>query len=130
MSKPPYPPPAGTSPRNTDQPHCDEARITSYNVCYTKLLRVDLAACVINRAPTDVTEEVVSEIKRKVLPEAKLPVYAIPENEALGKPSIGDVKRWLDADVLYGHSGLQALVDNYVVAAMQIGNFLDRNNFV
>jgi len=26
MSKPPYPPPAGTSPRNTDQPHCDEAR--------------------------------------------------------------------------------------------------------
>ena len=27
--------------------------------------------------------------------------------------------------MLYGHSGLQALVDNYLVAAMQIGNFLD-----
>ncbi len=35
------------------------------------------------------------------------------------------MKRWLSADVLYGHSGLHSLVDNYVVAAMQIGNFLE-----
>jgi phosphate acetyltransferase len=84
---------------------------------------VDSLACIVNRAPEGMTDELVSHIERKGGQEA-MPVYVIPEDEALGKPSINDVRRWLDADVLYGHSGLQALVDNYVVAAMQIGNFL------
>ena len=86
---------------------------------------VDLVACIVNRAPEGVTEEMVKHIECKVRCKEPMPVYSIPENEALGKPTIGDVKRWLDADVLYGHSGLQGLVDNYVVAAMQIGNFLE-----
>ncbi len=85
---------------------------------------VDFVACVVNRAPEGMTDEMVSHIECKVRKES-MPVYTIPENEALGKPTIGDVKRWLDADVLYGHSGQQGLVDNYVVAAMQIGNFLE-----
>ena len=86
---------------------------------------VELAACVINRAPVGLTDMMIDEIWQKVETRADMPIYAIPENEALGKPSLGDVKRWLDADVLYGHSGMQTLVDNYVVAAMQIGNFLE-----
>ena len=85
---------------------------------------VDSLACVVNRAPDGMTDELVGHIERKGGQEL-MPVYVIPEDEALGKPSINDVRRWLDADVLYGHSGLQALVDNYVVAAMQIGNFLE-----
>lgn len=85
---------------------------------------VDLVACIVNRAPEGVTEEMVRHIECKVRCKERMPVYFIPENEALGKPTVGDVKRWLDADVLYGHSGMQGLVDNYVVAAMQIGNFL------
>ncbi|WP_338667424.1 phosphate acetyltransferase [Pseudodesulfovibrio methanolicus] len=84
---------------------------------------VDSLACIVNRAPEGMTDELVRHIERKGGQEP-MPVYVIPEDEALGKPSINDVRRWLDADVLYGHSGLQALVDNYVVAAMQIGNFL------
>jgi phosphate acetyltransferase len=86
---------------------------------------VDLVACIVNRAPEGVTEEMASHIECKVRCKNPMPVYVIPEDEALGKPSIADVKRWLDADILYGHSGLQGLVDNYVVAAMQIGNFLE-----
>ena len=84
---------------------------------------VDCLACVVNRAPMGMTDELVSHIELKGSLET-MPVYVIPEDEALGKPSINDVRRWLDADVLYGHSGLMSLVDNYVVAAMQIGNFL------
>ncbi|MBI9079703.1 MAG: phosphate acetyltransferase [Pseudodesulfovibrio sp.] len=86
---------------------------------------VELVACIVNRAPEGVTEEMASHIKCKVHCKEPMPVYTIPENEALGKPTIGDVKRWLNAEVLYGHSGLNGLVDNYVVAAMQIGNFLE-----
>ncbi|CCH50388.1 phosphate acetyltransferase [Pseudodesulfovibrio piezophilus] len=85
---------------------------------------VDFLACVVNRAPEGMTDEVIGTIKCKIS-EDPMPVYVIPENEALANPTIADVKRWLDADVLYGHSGLQSLVDNYVVAAMQIGNFLE-----
>ena len=86
---------------------------------------VDLVACIVNRAPAGVTEDMAREIQCKVRCKTPMPVYIIPENEALGKPTVGDVKRWLDADVLYGHSGLQGLVDNYLIAAMQIGNFLE-----
>ncbi len=85
---------------------------------------VDSLACIVNRAPEGMTDELVSHIELKES-QSHMPVYVIPEDEQLGKPSIADVKRWLDADVLYGHSGLQALVDNYVIAAMQIGNFLE-----
>ncbi len=85
---------------------------------------VDSLACLVNRAPEGMTDEMVCHIEGKG-EEKKLPIYVIPENEALGKPSIADVKRWLDAEVLYGHSGMQTLVENYVVAAMQVGNFLD-----
>lgn len=86
---------------------------------------VELAACVINRSPAGFDGDMIAEIKSKVELKADIPIYAIPENEELGKPTLGDVRRWLDADVLYGHSGMQTLVDNYVVAAMQIGNFLE-----
>ncbi|BDQ36792.1 phosphate acetyltransferase [Pseudodesulfovibrio nedwellii] len=84
---------------------------------------VDFIACVVNRAPEGMTDEMCGTIECDRNGE-HMPLYVIPENEALGKPSIGDVKRWLDADILYGHSGMQTLVDNYVIAAMQIGNFL------
>jgi len=84
---------------------------------------VDFIACVVNRAPEGMTDELCDTIECDRNGE-HMPLYVIPENEALGKPSIGDVKRWLDADILYGHSGMQTLVDNYVIAAMQIGNFL------
>jgi len=85
---------------------------------------VDLVACIVNRAPHGMTQEMAQHIMCKVKCKSPMPVYIIPENESLGKPTVGDVKRWLDAEVLYGHSGMQGLVDNYLVAAMQIGNFL------
>lgn len=86
---------------------------------------VDFMACIVNRAPEGMTNDLCSLIDCKVGGDEDMPVYVIPEDEKLGKPTIHDVKRWLDADVLYGHSGMQALVDNYLIAAMHIGNFLD-----
>ncbi|MBU0943682.1 MAG: phosphate acetyltransferase [Proteobacteria bacterium] len=86
---------------------------------------VDLVACVINRAPAGFTEEMLSHIQDKVQCKQLIQFYSIPENETLGKPTINDVKRWLNGQVLYGHSGLSAVVDNYVIAAMQVSNFLN-----
>ncbi len=87
---------------------------------------VDLVSCVVNRSPRSMDPgEIVEHICENARCSKDLLVYAIPENEALGSPSMNDVRRWLDAQVLYGHGGLQTLVSNYLVAAMQIGNFLE-----
>jgi len=54
-----------------------------------------------------------------------LPVYILPESASLGRPTIKDVMKWLDADVLYGRESIDARIDNYIIAAMRIRNFLD-----
>ena len=111
-----------TSGRNKNQDEVTNITKTTLDTLEEK--GVDCLACVVNRAPAGLTKEIVGHIEVGDSKES-LPIYVIPEDEKLGKPSINDVRRWLDADVLYGHSGLQSLVDNYVVAAMQIGNFLE-----
>jgi len=86
---------------------------------------VEIAGCIINRAPAGFIEDTAGSIKCMEQFNRTIPLYAIPEHKALGNPSVDDVKRWLGAEVLYGESSMQTLVDNYLVAAMQIGNFLD-----
>ncbi|WP_319543442.1 phosphate acetyltransferase [uncultured Pseudodesulfovibrio sp.] len=106
-----------------DKTPVEVANITQSTLDTLSEKGVDFIACVVNRAPEGMTDELCGTIKCDRNGE-HMPLYVIPENEALGKPTVGDVKRWLDADILYGHSGMQTLVDNYVIAAMQIGNFL------
>ncbi len=86
---------------------------------------VELAGCIINRAPEGFLEETAGNIKCMAQFNRSIPLYVIPEHKALGNPSVEDVKRWLGAKVLYGEASMLTLVDNYLVAAMQIGNFLD-----
>lgn len=86
---------------------------------------VDIGACVVNRAPAGLTAEHLQHIECCPHLEEKIPVFAIPENAELSNPSMNDVLRWLGGQVLYGHGTLHTLVDNYLIAAMQIGNFLD-----
>nr|WP_321513966.1 phosphate acetyltransferase [uncultured Pseudodesulfovibrio sp.] len=106
-----------------DKTPVEVANITQSTLDTLSEKGVDFIACVVNRAPEGMTDELCGTIECDRNGE-HMPLYVIPENEALGKPTVGDVKRWLDADILYGHSGMQTLVDNYVIAAMQIGNFL------
>jgi phosphate acetyltransferase len=86
---------------------------------------VDIVAAIVNRISVDNPDGISSEIKCKARCTEPLSVYLIPEEESLGNPSIKDVIKWLDASVLYGHGQLETQVENYLVAAMQIGNFLD-----
>ncbi|WP_028585080.1 phosphate acetyltransferase [Desulfogranum mediterraneum] len=86
---------------------------------------IDLACCIINRAPEGFLEATGGSIKCLEQFERGMPLYIIPENKALGNPSIDNVKRWLGADLLFGKASMMTLVDSYLVAAMQIGNFLE-----
>ena len=86
---------------------------------------VDVTACIINRAPETFLRDTASNAKCREQFGRAFPLYVIPENKALGNPTIDDVKRWLGAEVLYGKPSMLNLVSNYLVAAMQISNFLE-----
>ena len=85
---------------------------------------VDVAGCIINRASESFIKATAGSIKCMEQFSRSFPLYVIPENKALGNPTIDDVKRWLGAEVIYGKPSMLNLVDNYLVAAMQISNFL------
>lgn len=87
---------------------------------------VELVSAVVNRAEKSAdSKAIISGLCSKARCEQPLSVYVIPEEDGLGNATIKDVKQWLDAEVLYGSDRLETLVDDYLVAAMQIGNFLD-----
>jgi phosphate acetyltransferase len=86
---------------------------------------VDIAGCIINRAPETFLRDTATSAKCREQFGRPYPLYVIPENKSLGSPTIDDVKRWLGAEVLYGKPSMLNLVDNYLVAAMQISNFLE-----
>ncbi len=97
----------------------------SINVETLREAGVDIAGCILNRAPENFIRDTATNSKCRDQFESSFPFYVIPENRSLGCPSVDDVKRWLGAEILYGKQGMLNLVDNYLVAAMQIGNFLE-----
>ncbi|MDR0466727.1 MAG: phosphate acetyltransferase [Deltaproteobacteria bacterium] len=86
---------------------------------------LDLVSVVVNRASVTAEErQTISEglhCKRSADPL----VYVLPEDAILAKPTMEDVRKWLDAQVLYGHGYMDTLVGDYLIAAMQVHNFLD-----
>ncbi|WP_319587425.1 phosphate acetyltransferase [uncultured Desulfobulbus sp.] len=98
---------------------------TAITIDTLEQMGVDITACIINRAPETFLRDTASNAKCREQFGRAFPLYVIPENKALGNPTIDDVKRWLGAEVLYGKPSMLNLVSNYLVAAMQISNFLE-----
>ena len=53
-------------------------------------------------------------------------VHIIPNDENLGNPSVGEVARLLNAEILYGEKNLTRHVRSFTIAAMQLRNLLAR----
>ncbi|MDY0274688.1 MAG: phosphate acetyltransferase [Desulfomicrobium sp.] len=85
---------------------------------------VDILGIIVNRADVPDRNALRMDL-RKVLNQPDLLVYIIPEVAILGKPTMADVMKWVGAEVLYGRDGLAAQVNDIVVAAMQIENFIN-----
>ncbi|GAB7022342.1 phosphate acetyltransferase [Salidesulfovibrio brasiliensis] len=86
---------------------------------------LEVMGLVVNRASGDLPEGTLRDITEKTRSSHPLLAYVIPDDKRLGNPTIHDVIKWLDAKVLYGHGRLDTQVDNFVTAAMHIGNFLN-----
>jgi len=85
----------------------------------------EVVAAVINRLEAVDPKAVIEGVSERIKRAEPLLIYAVPEKSALGNPTMKDYKKWLGATVLYGHGRLDAQVDKTVIAAMQIGNFLN-----
>ena len=67
-----------------------------------------------------------AEILLAVLPEDANPASVIPEDANLLHPHHGgEIQAELGGEVLFGEAGLGNQVDNYVIGAMQVPNFLN-----
>ncbi|MDR1685476.1 MAG: phosphate acetyltransferase [Desulfovibrio sp.] len=87
---------------------------------------VDVAACIVNRAEVGEKEaaNIAAAIRQHGNAAVRPAAYTFPEVRTLSSPTAGDIRKRLNAEVLYGHDGLDTLVDDYLVAAMHVENFL------
>lgn len=84
----------------------------------------DILATVINGVAPPQLDELKAWLERSSL--GSTPVYLVPEDPALSRPTIGDIAHSLDARVINGETdGLNREIMHYKVAAMQVPDFLD-----
>jgi phosphate acetyltransferase len=86
--------------------------------CYT-------IAAIVNRVDPKDGNKIIKGLKKKDLVRNQL-IYAIPEDESLGRPTVGEIAEVLGAEVLHGEEQLNRHVYGFTVAAMQLQNFLTR----
>jgi phosphate acetyltransferase len=83
-----------------------------------------LAATAVNRVTADKVDSIAEQI-RGLQPKGE-PLYVLPEEPTLGKPTVGEIARALNATILQGESNeLNREVRDFKVAAMNLPNFLD-----
>lgn len=82
-------------------------------------------ATIINRIVPKDAKKAIKALKKRDSVRSQL-VYAIPENESLGRPTVGEIAEMIGAEVLYGSEQLNRHVHHFSVAAMQLHNFLTR----
>ncbi|UOQ70413.1 phosphate acetyltransferase [Hymenobacter cellulosilyticus] len=84
---------------------------------------VPVLLAVANRIAPDQAADV-RELLRSQLPEEVL-LSVIPEDANLLHPTMREIHEGLGGKLLFGESGLDNQVDNYVIGAMQVPNFLN-----
>ena len=83
-----------------------------------------VVATVINRVDPDRIADVKAQIKKMGLEEE--PIYVLPEEPTLGKPTVGEIARNLKARILLGEpDGLNREVRDFKIAAMHLPHFLE-----
>lgn len=101
--------------------------VRSIKVYYESLAErnCDLVATIVNR----IDPLSVATVREKFAEfdiDTNKQVYLIPEDENLGNPSVGEVARLLNAEILYGEDSLTRHVRSFTIAAMQLRNLLER----
>lgn len=87
---------------------------------------VQVLSLIANKVKPSKRDEILRRLKH-ILPKSIL-ISAIPSHEQLSNPTMGEIMDSLGAKLLFGEQYLTNRVDQSVVGAMQLHNFLDRIN--
>ncbi len=90
--------------------------------------KCEVVATVVNRVDPDSLEVVGRKLSSMKAGSDQL-IYVIPNDENLGNPSVGEVARLLNAEILYGEESLSRHVRSFTIAAMQLRNLLERIDY-
>ncbi|MXV37774.1 phosphate acetyltransferase [Flavobacteriaceae bacterium Ap0902] len=83
---------------------------------------VQILGLVANKVKLENIDLIKIKLREKVTPDVD--IYTIPLVESLSQPTIKEIAKELDAEVLYGEAFLSNLSGNFAVGAMQLRNFL------
>ena len=84
---------------------------------------LDVVATIVNRRSLTQTE--LDELRGHFsTQENSALIFSVPNDPTIGQPTMADVKKGLDAEVLFGEKRLDALVGDYLIAAMHVDNVL------
>ncbi|MCG6909511.1 MAG: phosphate acetyltransferase [Deltaproteobacteria bacterium] len=84
-----------------------------------------ILATIVNRVHPPERRRVQRYLKREVRPDS--PLWILPEEPVLGKPTVGDIARALGAKILNAREGsLTREISGFKIAAMNLPHFLER----
>ncbi|MDR2503198.1 MAG: phosphate acetyltransferase [Deltaproteobacteria bacterium] len=87
---------------------------------------LEIAACLVNRSSLSKSDsDKLTQTLHAHNVATPMTVSVLPEEPKLANPTVGDVCKWINGKILYGEKRLDNLVGAYLVAAMQVGNFLE-----
>lgn len=85
---------------------------------------LDVVATIVNRR--NLTQTELDELRAHFsTQESPALIFSVPNDPTIGQPTMADVKKGLDAEVLFGEKRLDALVGDYLIAAMHVDNVLN-----
>jgi len=101
--------------------------VRSIKVYHESLMarKCHVVATVVNRVASGDLEILEQKLSAEKVDSGEL-TYIIPNDENLGNPSVGEVGRLLNAEILYGEENLTRHVRSFTIAAMQLRNLLER----
>ena len=85
---------------------------------------VDIQGIIVNRANPHCLDALKTTLEEAIQARDCL-VYTIPELEALSRPTIWDVQKYFDAEIIYGKEAMGNQNSDYIIAAMLAPNFLN-----
>ena len=86
---------------------------------------VDILSVIINRVEVQDSEKILEGIRCQFHDDGDCLTYLIPESPSLGNPTMKDVHKWLGGEIISGREFMDIQVEEYLVAAMQVNNFLE-----
>jgi phosphate acetyltransferase len=85
----------------------------------------EVISLIVNRTPVNLQENLLDQLKESFNKKIDL-IYTIPLEKTLESLTMSEVAEALDAEIVFGQKQLNRLVSRFVVAAMNLKNYLPR----